>query len=114
MKPEYYRETEYNENKEINSRKSQPSGNKKPKLEPIQQTGNFKKFTRVFPPLERSETYRGVEQPEPELCLGPVTAVESKDWEREMFRSVRTDKSYQIQFLIAHRKLSKVIGAQYQ
>ena len=67
MKPEYYREPEYNENKEINSRKSQPSGNKKLKLEPIQQTGNFKKFTRVFSPLERSETYRGVEQPEPEV-----------------------------------------------
>ena len=92
MKPEYYRETECNENKEINSRKSQPSGNKKLKLEPIQQTGNFKKFTRVFTPLERSETYRGVEQPEPELS--PVTAAESKDWEREMFRSVRTDRNY--------------------
>jgi len=88
LKPEYYRETEYNENKEINSRKSQPSGNKKLRLEPIQQTGNFKKFTRVFPPQERSETYRGVEQPEPELSIGPVTAVENKDWEREMFRSV--------------------------
>ena len=96
MKPEYYRETEYNENKEINSRKSQPSGNKKLKLEPIQQTGNFKKFTRVFPPMERSETYRGVEQPEPELSLGPVTAVENKDWEREMFRSVRTCRNYEI------------------
>ena len=95
MNPEYYnRETEYNENKEINSRKSQPSGNKKLKLEPIQQSGNFKKFTRVFPPQERSETYRGVEQPEPELS--PVTAAESKDWEREMFRSVWSEGNLQI------------------
>ena len=94
MKPEYYY-TEYNENKEINSRKSRPSGNKKLKLEPIQQTGNFKKFTRgVFPSVERSQTYRGVEQPEPELS--PVTAVENKDWEREMFRSVNTWRNYLI------------------
>ena len=34
-----------------------------------------------------SETYRGVEQPEPEVSL-PVTGEESRDWEREMFRSV--------------------------
>jgi len=75
------------ENKELTSRKSQPPGNKKPKLEPIQPTGNFKKFTKLFPPVEMSQTYRGVEQPEPEVSL-PVTGEESREWEREMFRSV--------------------------
>ena len=78
---------DYNETKELLSRKSQPLSNKKQKLESIQPSGNFKKFLKVCPPVETSHTYRGVQQPEPELTL-PVTGGDNTDWEREMFRSV--------------------------
>ena len=53
----------------------------------FQPTPNFKSFKRRLPhPLTGSETYHGVEQPEPEpepvISSGEV----DREWEREMYR----------------------------
>ena len=53
----------------------------------VQQTPNFKSFKRRLPyPLTGSETYHGVEQPEPEPILPLTSDTVDKEWEREMYR----------------------------
>ena len=56
----------------------------------FQPTPNFKSFKRVLGhQLTGSETYHGVEQPEPEPePMLPVTGEVDREWEREMYRWV--------------------------